>query len=94
MINNNYFNTLKVKGQTKSTDFQKVKKKDYKKLESKVEKPEKDHSFIGELLSVYTQNPQNDIKQYLKNNIYPQEITSLTCAFMKKKIENTILEKL
>ena len=29
IINNNHFNTLKVKGQTKSTDFQKVKKKDF-----------------------------------------------------------------
>ena len=28
MINNNHFNTFRVKGQTKSTDFQKVKKKD------------------------------------------------------------------
>ena len=45
MIHNNHFNTLKVKEQTKSTDFQKVKKKDYKKLESKVEKPEKDQSL-------------------------------------------------
>ena len=54
MINNNHFNTLKVKGQTKSTDFQKVKKKDFKKkLVSKIEKPEKDHSFIGEFSSVY-----------------------------------------
>ena len=38
MINNNHFNTLRVKGQSISTDFQKVKKKNYKKLESKVEK--------------------------------------------------------
>ena len=36
IINNNHFNTLRVKGQTKSTGFQKVKKKNYKKLESKV----------------------------------------------------------
>ena len=40
MINNNHFNTLRVKGETKSIDFQKVKKKDYRKLESKVEKSE------------------------------------------------------
>ena len=86
---------MKVKGQTKSTDFQKVKKKDYKKkLESKIEKPEKDHNFMGEFSSVYSQNTLNDIKQYLENNIYPQEITSLTCGFMWKKIENAILEKL
>ena len=39
MMNNNHFNTLKVGGQTKSTDFQKAKKMDYKKkLEAKVEK--------------------------------------------------------
>ena len=48
MINNNHFNTLRVKGQTKRPYFQKVKKKDYKKPESKVEKPEKDHSFMDE----------------------------------------------
>ena len=56
IINNNHFNTLKAKGQTKSADYQKVKKKDFKKkLESKIEKPEKDHSFIGEFSSVYSQ---------------------------------------
>ena len=81
MIKNNHFNTLKVKGQTKSTDFQKVKNKDYKKkLESKIEKSEKDHSFMGEFLSVYSQNTLNDIKQYLENNIYPQKITPPTRA--------------
>ena len=54
MINNNHFNTLKVKGQAKSTDFQKVKKKDFKKeLVSKIEKPEKDHSFMDEFSTVY-----------------------------------------
>ena len=31
IIHNNHFNTLRVKGQTKSTDFQKVKKKDNQK---------------------------------------------------------------
>ena len=46
MIKNNHFNTLRVKGQIKSTDFQKVKKKNYKNLlESKVEKSEKDHTL-------------------------------------------------
>ena len=84
MISNNHFNTLKVKGQTKSTNFQKVKKKDYKKLKSKVEKPEKDHSFMSEFLSVYSQNTLNDFKQYLDSNIYPQEITYLTWAFIQK----------
>ena len=84
IISNNHFNKLKVKGQTKSTDFQKIKNLDYKKLESKVVKPEQDHSFMGEFSSVYSQNTLNDIKQYLENNIYPQEIDSLSCAFMKK----------
>ena len=40
---------------------------------------------MGEFLPIYSQNTLNDIKQYLENNIYPQEITSLTSAFMKKK---------
>ena len=75
---------MKVKGQIKSTNFQKVKKKDYKKLEYKVEKPENDQRFMNEFLFLYSQNTINDIKQYLKSNIYPQEITSIAWAFIRK----------
>ena len=39
MINNKHFNTLKVKGETKSTDFKMIK--DYKILEPKIKKQEK-----------------------------------------------------
>ena len=87
IINNNHFNTLRVKGQTKSIDFQNVKTKDYKKLESKIVKPEKDHSIMDEFFPAYSQNTRNDIKQYLESNIYHQEITSLTCVLWIKKIQ-------
>ena len=40
---------------------------------------------MDEFLSVYSQNTPNYIKQYLEGNIYPQEITSLTYAFMREK---------
>ena len=55
MINNNHFNELRLKGQTNNADLQKVKKKDYKKrLEYKLEKPEKDLSFMSEFSSLYS----------------------------------------
>ena len=49
---------------------------------------------MGEFSSVYSQNTLNDIKQYLESNIYPIKIASLTCAFMRVKKVNAILEKL
>ena len=62
IINNNHFNTLKAKGQIKSTDFQKVKKKDYKKVESKVENRKRIIALLVKFSSVYLQNTLNDIK--------------------------------
>ena len=47
---------------------------------------------MSEISFVYSQNTLNDIKQYLESNIYPQEITSLTCAFMKKKLKRNFRE--
>ena len=50
MINNKHFNTMKVKEETKSTDFS--IKKDNKIIEFKKEKEEKFYQIMNELSSV------------------------------------------
>ena len=84
MINNDHFNTLIAKNSYKFAKFDKIKKK-----ESVIRKPEKDNSFMGEYLTVYSKNTYSAIKRHLESNTYPEEITSL--ELKKKEIKKKAL---